>query len=753
MQTTTELSQINVEKSTDCPNKYTGKLKDFQPDFNQTETYLKALAPNTTKFTWQVVPAKWSDEKYSETRHGSLSELKKFLTLRNQQGYGIYIMVNESNFTKEKNAIDKTVDKRDFKAVRSVWIDYDKKDKTTEPTKTPIEPSIKVITSESNFHAYFICPELTPEEHQGIQENLVKNYDSDNKAKDLVRVLRVPGFLHTKDKNNLFLVQLAEASGKHYTREELLTAFPPIYKAIKLAVDNTKLSKETCIENCTKILTEAEPGDRHNARYRAGFLAGTYIAANWVQRSEMFEALKKASDSISDTGSTEDKELESIANGIAEGEAQPAKVTKKRTKPESDIEANGTKLEYNYQGKIAANPLNLLNALSDSEFCGYSFRFDSFRDNSYYKTDNSDWQTISDDLITNIRIDLCRKNFETSPKKEVLDLVANVCKKNTIDSAQDWLNNLEPWDNIPRVSTFLSTYWGVNSSEYSKAVSNYMWTGLVGRILHPGCKADMMLVLQGKQGVGKSTSIEALAPLPSTYSTLGFNLSDDAITRKLRGTLIAEIEELKGLHSKAAEHIKAQISTKEDTIVEKYKTFKEHLPRRCLFFGTTNEEEFLSDKTGNRRFLPFVVTKTSISKQKEDLNQLYAEALVLHKEHGVMFLQAERLAKDEHHKFAVTDIWDEPIKDYLDKLHPVNCTCNNCKGKRANGIVPKANLQTCDILTDVLDITKDKHSRVYSTRVGEIMRRLGYINKKGRRGEKTLYLWFKDFSVDVEEMY
>lgn len=86
-----------------------------------------------------------------------------------------------------------------------------------------------------------------------------------------------------------------------------------------------------------------------------------------------------------------------------------------------------------------------------------------------------------------------------------------VADENPFDSAIEWLNGVD-WDGVPRVKTFFETYFDVEPSEYTSAVSLYAWTALAGRVLSPGCKADMVPVLVGEQGCGKSTGIAALCP-------------------------------------------------------------------------------------------------------------------------------------------------------------------------------------------------------------------------------------------------
>lgn len=165
---------------------------------------------------------------------------------------------------------------------------------------------------------------------------------------------------------------------------------------------------------------------------------------------------------------------------------------------------------------------------------------------------------------------------------------------------------LPPWDGTPRVETMLIDLLGAQDTPYVRhAWSTFMCSAFM-RAIRPGCKADLMAILYGTQGIGKSTFCKKLAIRPEWYLSGPRDLSDTAnMARELSGKLIAEQEELAGFSKRDIETLKAAISRTHDTYVDKYQTTPTERPRRSVFVGTTNSRQVLRDATGNRRYVIF----------------------------------------------------------------------------------------------------------------------------------------------------
>ena len=163
----------------------------------------------------------------------------------------------------------------------------------------------------------------------------------------------------------------------------------------------------------------------------------------------------------------------------------------------------------------------------------------------------------------------------------------------------------EPMGDTERTAGHLLVkYLGAEDSNYTHEVECLILREIVARAYHPGCKADYMLVLAGPQGIGKSTFCRALAVDDQFFLDDFKDFKSDDSIRKLRGRTVVEISELDALNRSAMSTVKSVLTTQVDTLREPYARHPTEHPRSCVFIGTTNEEHFLTDATGNRRFLP-----------------------------------------------------------------------------------------------------------------------------------------------------
>ncbi len=197
----------------------------------------------------------------------------------------------------------------------------------------------------------------------------------------------------------------------------------------------------------------------------------------------------------------------------------------------------------------------------------------------------------------------CERFYGVHTKEGVIDAVAIESKSNSRNPVRDWLESLE-WDGTERIGGLLGML-GCKCDEYEQAVMRLWLTGAVARALEPGIKFDYMPVLVGEQGIGKSKFASLFCPNREWYDDNFKTIEGDAAIEKLRGLWIAEFAELLATkRAKDVEGIKAFITSTGDSIRPKYGRETVFRPRCCVFIGTTNDEQFLTDATGNRRFLP-----------------------------------------------------------------------------------------------------------------------------------------------------
>ena len=334
------------------------------------------------------------------------------------------------------------------------------------------------------------------------------------------------------------------------------------------------------------------------------------------------------------------------------------------------LAATRPKFTYKGRSKIIENTISNVTAMLRWEGGGYRLRYDKFKDVILYRlVEESDWRVLDDDTYTAIRIEFARKGMETPAHETMQRAVSFIARENAVDSAQEWLL-AQKWDGFKRIKRFHTDVLGLTDTPYHRAACDYIWTALAGRILDPGCKADMVPILTGKQGLRKSSLVEALAPSPDEYTVVTLGDRDADLARQLRGRMVVEWDELRGLNSRDAESLKGWVSRRKDDWIPKFKEFGTTMLRRFLLIGTANPARFLNDPTGLRRWLPLKITRAiDVDYVLANRNQLWAEACAMWEQEyertgqltGVMWEQAEALAKGAQHDASIRDPWVDAV--------------------------------------------------------------------------------------------
>lgn len=367
-------------------------------------------------------------------------------------------------------------------------------------------------------------------------------------------------------------------------------------------------------------------------------------------------------------------------------------------------------------GAILASKTNLALALRASAVIERELRYDTFRGEIMVAPHQTDeWRPFDDNDYVAICLALEGRGFKNIGRELIRDMVSYVADENRFDTAQHWLNGLV-WDGESRIDTFFHRYFSVADSLYSRAVSRYLWSALAGRILVPGVKCDMVSVLVGAQGLRKSTAVAAIVPAAQFFTTIDLSRKDDDLARVMKGKLVIELDELKGLATREAEHIKAFLTRTGEEWTPKYREMATRYARRCIFIGTSNRDDFLVDDTGHRRWLPLtcgVCDPVGIARVRD---QLWAEARDLFALSGVVHAEAEQLARAEHERFLEADDWDEVVREWLQKSEDF-------------GRAPpssRAHLTSREVLYGALKIEPANQNRMNQSRVKRVLTRLGY---------------------------
>lgn len=386
-------------------------------------------------------------------------------------------------------------------------------------------------------------------------------------------------------------------------------------------------------------------------------------------------------------------------------------------------------------GAPLATLANVLAALRSPGYAGVRIGRDQFNDELMLAPveapgGSPQWRLFTDDDYTRLREALSRRGWKEIGRDLVRDAVALVGAENAFDSAQVWLDSLPAWDGVARCEGFMARYMKAEDNAYSRAVGAYLWTALAGRVLEPGCQADMVPTFISRQGAGKTRSAQALAPGPEHFVEINLSTRDDNLARSLRGKLVGELGELRGLAGRDAEDIKAWISRRHEEWVPKYKEFAVKFPRRLVLIGTTNEEEILADPTGNRRWLPLRVglsADVDVAGIEADRDQLWAEGAALFRTGGVRWQDAERLARGVHHEHRVCDSWEDAVARWLSEPDALT-------GERPG---ERPHLRIGDVLAGAVGVAPRQTSRREEMRITKALVACGYartrISENGAR--------------------
>lgn len=279
-------------------------------------------------------------------------------------------------------------------------------------------------------------------------------------------------------------------------------------------------------------------------------------------------------------------------------------------------------------------------------------------------------------------------NYDLTKEQAYTDGFNMCIRRHTYNPVTGWFEALEPWDGKPHIENLLPRYTGAKKSEYNTAVMRTVMLGAISRAFEPGCKFDYVFVLVGEQGKYKSTFLQHLAVNDDWYDGNFSTIDGDKAVEKLRGRWILEMAELLAVKKqKENEGVKAFITTTEDSYRAPYERRTKHVKRMCIFCATTNDFQFMSDRTGNRRYLPVKVNETPVPKDKDlfadpeataaEFRQAWAEAYHIYKtEHPPLIMPPELMAQvlDEQGRYMQDDPDIGIIQDYLDRKQGRVCS-------------------------------------------------------------------------------
>lgn len=302
--------------------------------------------------------------------------------------------------------------------------------------------------------------------------------------------------------------------------------------------------------------------------------------------------------------------------------------------------------------------------------------------------------------------------------KTVNEAVQTYAHRHQRNTLVEWLKGLE-WDRKERLEGFLARAFGALDSPYTRAASGNFWRALVARLLHPGCKVDNMIVLEGGQGLGKSRALREIAGDDYFAETFESPAAKD-FYQGLHGKSLVEVAEMDAFGRADVAAIKRAMSTQVDHYRPSYGRTAQAFPRQGIFAGTTNRDDWARDDTGGRRFWPVRCTAIDLNYIGANRDQLYAEAVAAVQagatwwEMPAAATAAEQEARRQDHP------WEAVLAAHLADVSETEIT---------------------ELLRHPLGIDPGRMDKGAQMQAAAVLRRLGFAKVDGRRNGHKAKVW------------
>lgn len=499
---------------------------------------------------------------------------------------------------------------------------------------------------------------------------------------------------------------------------------------------------DAALKNAASKVRDAEEGTRNDTLNREAFSLGGLVAAGTLSEYVVTETLIAAGVAA---GLSATEARQTVASGIRAGmqhpRASPRDTGGVRMGPQStDEDQTGeapdwkATLRFDRHGRLTKDPHNALLLLANHDVWSGCLAHSLFSDRIVWTSDPPSVPGVSapragDELAEHhvgyVQGALSALHGASFARSVVLDAVTDAAHEHPRHEVRTYLDALR-WDGAPRIGRWLTTYLGAEQTAYVEQVSAWWIISAVARIYQPGCQCDHVLVLSGSQGAGKSSAVRILAG--DWYLGSLPDLRDKDAVQVLQGRWLVELGELDALRGAAGTRIKDFLSQTVDVYRPSYGRVSVRRRRQCVFVGTTNEEHYLVDATGARRFWPVPVRQLDRPALARDRDQIWAEAVVQYRQGApwwpeAIHSQTLEAQQDAHY---VGDEW-EPIV--------------------AAWATTRAEFTIGDVLAGAIKLPTERWDRTAQTRVGIILRRLGFGYQRARKDGARTRVYGKTYEM------
>lgn len=721
-----------------------------QPRYEDSIAFLGALYPDGPWALASIDPEKRTGPCARTFGPSSEAECRAWIAEQNRDR-GVYYHLNRPRTT-----LDKRAKKTDIAAVPFLHVDVDPRvgealaeerarilRLLTASLPPGVPPPTHIIDSGGGYQALWALREpialaadtATDAEKEAAAEEAERHtramevaFGADN-THNVDRVLRLPGTINWPDKKK-------RAKGRAPAVASLVTSEPSrTYDAAQFRKAPPKVAPPSSASSV------AAPSARHLASIDdlppgvPGWCRVLIVQGGdpdhpdkWKDRSKLVlrvccELLRCGVDDATIVGVITDDRFGVSAHVREKGGRNTAKYAQRQVdRAREHVAAEDAGFATDDKGRPFPTQGNIRIALGR---LGVTVEHDDFSDRDYIRGLPGFGPHLDDKAMNRLRLQV-DEQFRLSVGKEFFyDVVSDAALANRRHPVREYLAGLS-WDGTPRLDTWLSAYASAEDSEYTRAVGALVLVAAVRRVRQPGCKFDEMLVLEGPQGKGKSSLLATLAVREDWFSDdLPLNADTKRQMEALAGRWIVEAGELKGMRKGDAEALKGFLSRRVDRARMAYGRAPTELPRQCIIIGTTNSDKYLKDSTGNRRFWPVRTGELRLSELARDRDHLWAEAAAREAAGAPIRLDPALYA-------AAADAQEDRLvgDPFMEILQPM---LGEAVGKIATEDVWK--------ILDRADRTR--RSQDDASRLGEVMRRLGWERKYRRIGGEPQYVYLR----------